>query len=75
MQPDSEPGRPALQPTYADGDQLLAWQLQVARRADELARTKAAGTAFALHCWLLAEIEVMGKAWPRESAELCRIRP
>jgi hypothetical protein len=41
-------------------DALLELQLSVARRADELARTQKPGTSMNLHCWLLAEAEILG---------------
>lgn len=43
-----------------DGDGLLHLQLRVARRADELAATRERGSILNLHCWLLAETEVLG---------------
>ena len=75
MQPHLESEPSTLHPTDAADDQLLAWQLRVSRRADELVRTKAVGTAFASHCWLLAEAEIMGKAWPRDPAAPSSDRP
>jgi hypothetical protein len=39
-------------------DGLLALQSQVARKADELARTQIDGAHLHLHCWLLAEREI-----------------
>jgi hypothetical protein len=41
-------------------DELLALQLAVARKADELARSRSVGPGLNLHCWLLAEAEVLG---------------
>ena len=38
---------------------LLDLQLQVARRADELARTHPGPGSLKLHCWLLAEEELL----------------
>ena len=40
-------------------ESLLTLQLRVARRADELARARVAPTGLNLHCWLLAEREVL----------------
>jgi hypothetical protein len=40
-------------------DSLLTLQLRVARRADELARARAEPAGLNLHCWLLAEREVL----------------
>ncbi|MEO6004851.1 MAG: hypothetical protein ABIZ04_24295 [Opitutus sp.] len=52
------PGEPLRSGDDADG--LLHLQLRVARRADELAATRERGTILNLHCWLLAETEVLG---------------
>lgn len=41
------------------GDGLLTLQLRVARRADELARARVEFGRLNLHCWLLAEREVL----------------
>jgi hypothetical protein len=41
-------------------DPLVDVQLQVARRADELAARPGMGTSLNLHCWLLAEREILG---------------
>ena len=43
-----------------ESDGLLHLQLRVARRADELAATRERGSILNLHCWLLAETEVLG---------------
>jgi hypothetical protein len=40
-------------------DPLLDLELQIARRADELAKERASGLN--LHCWLLAEREICGQ--------------
>lgn len=40
-------------------DALTDLELEVARRADELARVRARTTSLNLHCWLLAEAEVL----------------
>jgi hypothetical protein len=51
---------PAL-PREARADEtLLAWQLAVARKADELVRTGAPVAKLPMYCWLLAEAEVLG---------------
>lgn len=42
------------------GDELFTLQLRVARKADELALTRRAGAGLNLHCWLLAEAELLG---------------
>ena len=42
-------------------DELLELQLRVARRADELATARKTQTALNLHCWLMAETEVLGR--------------
>jgi hypothetical protein len=41
-------------------DPLVDIQLQIARKADELAARPGMGTSFDLHCWLLAEREILG---------------
>lgn len=51
-------------------DYLLALQLRVARRADELAQERQAPPGLNLHCWLLAEREVLSGTltdWVAES--------
>ncbi len=40
-------------------DALTSLELEVARRADELARARPLATSLNLHCWLLAEAEVL----------------
>ncbi len=50
-------------------DVLLTLQLQVARRADELVRTRAEGAGLNLYCWLLAESEVLSGVLPDRTAE------
>jgi hypothetical protein len=40
-------------------DELSQLQLRVARRADELARDGNMGASLGLHCWLLAESELI----------------
>jgi hypothetical protein len=40
-------------------DGLLTLQLRVARRADELTRTRVGTPGLNLHCWLLAEREIL----------------
>jgi hypothetical protein len=42
-----------------EADPLLDLEMRVARRADELARAHAAQTSLNLHCWLVAEAEVL----------------
>jgi hypothetical protein len=44
-----------------ENDELLTLQLRVARRADELAVARKTPTALNLHCWLMAETEVLGR--------------
>ena len=66
----SEPVRnrnpvPVLWPVACASDLLFELQLRVARRADELARRQSAGTSLNLHCWLLAEAEILGLAAPQ----------
>jgi hypothetical protein len=39
---------------------LFALQLAIARKADQLARERCAPAGLNLHCWLLAEAEVLG---------------
>jgi hypothetical protein len=48
-------------PVGAPTDALFELQLNVARRADKLAQTNNARISLNLHCWLLAEAEVLGK--------------
>jgi hypothetical protein len=40
-------------------DRLLELKLRVARRADEIARARRIEQPLNLHCWLLAETEVL----------------
>jgi hypothetical protein len=47
-------------PTGPAPDELFELQLSVARRADKLARTREKGASLNLHCWLIAEMEVLG---------------
>ena len=49
-------------------DALVALQLRVARRADELARLRKTEASLNLHCWLLAEAEVLGGVPDRRPA-------
>lgn len=42
---------------------LTELQMQVARRADELAQQRPRGNSLNLHCWLLAEMEILGQAF------------
>jgi len=70
----ADPGKlvPFLRPMAAAGDALFELQLRIARRADELARRHqagsppaprpASGASLNLHCWLLAEAEILGGA-------------
>jgi hypothetical protein len=46
-------------------DALSQLQLRVARRADELARDSKIATPLNLHCWLMAESELIHGAEPR----------
>lgn len=41
---------------------LFDLQLRVARKADELARNGSNRGGLSLHCWLLAEAEIIGRA-------------
>jgi hypothetical protein len=50
-----------VQPAGLATDALLELQLRVARRADELAQAQQAGTPLNLHCWLVAEAEVLDR--------------
>jgi hypothetical protein len=43
------------------GDAFTQLQLRVARRADELARDTSILTPLNLHCWLMAESELMSR--------------
>lgn len=45
--------------TASPSDLLTDLELQVARRADELARVRPNATTLNLHCWLLAEAEIL----------------
>ena len=47
---------------------LLDLQLRVARRADELARTRESPTLLNLHCWMLAETEIFNVESPLNGA-------
>jgi hypothetical protein len=42
-----------------EADPLLDLEMRVARRADELARANTLSTGLNLHCWLVAEAEVL----------------
>lgn len=61
-------------PATDEPEPLFSLQLQVARKADELARSEQ-GNGMSLHCWLLAEAEilegasVMAANTPSERAE------
>lgn len=41
-------------------DALLALELKIARRADELVRLRGGGSDLNLYCWMLAEAEILG---------------
>lgn len=41
-------------------DSLLELELRIARRADELTRAQGIADSINLHCWLVAEYEVLG---------------
>lgn len=41
-------------------DALFALELDIARKADELARSQGREGDLSLHCWLMAEAEVLG---------------
>jgi hypothetical protein len=45
-------------------DALSQLQLRIARRADELARDSNVSTPMNLHCWLMAESELIGRRRP-----------
>lgn len=47
-------------PVTAD-DTLTELELLVARRADELTRERRTSDSLNLHCWLVAEYEVLGR--------------
>jgi len=47
-------------------DELTALELRVARRADEIAGGAGGAAALKLHCWLLAEQEILRPAAPLE---------
>lgn len=46
-------------PAPSDADELTLLQLRVARRADEIARELPIQTSLNLHCWLIAETEMI----------------
>ena len=48
-------------------DELVQFQLRVARRADELARNSRIVTPLNLHCWLMAELELMDRLGAQET--------
>lgn len=43
-------------------DKLFELQLAIARKADQLTLARASGPGLNLHCWLLAEAELLGGA-------------
>jgi hypothetical protein len=43
-------------------DPLLELELRIARRADELTLAQGIANSLNLHCWLVAEYEVIGPA-------------
>lgn len=47
-------------------DILSQLELQIARRADEIARDRQAESSISLDCWLLAETEVFGEDVSRD---------
>lgn len=49
----------ATSSSVPEADPLLDLEMRVARRADELARSQAMPTGLNLHCWLVAEAEVL----------------
>jgi hypothetical protein len=49
---------PSAEPTP---DPLLRLELDIARRADEIARESRLGSSLNLHCWLVAETEVLAR--------------
>lgn len=51
-------------------DPLVQLQLEVARRADELANHGTTRTSLNLHCWLQAEHEVLGASWSNPPLEV-----
>ena len=50
-------------------DPLFDVELEIARRADALARGARNGSALNLHCWLIAEAEVLGSPPEKISGE------
>lgn len=44
-----------------DLDVLTEVELKIARRADEFARTSPRKSLLNLHCWLMAEAELLGR--------------
>lgn len=46
-------------PSSPEADPLLDLEIRVARRADELAQAHTMRTGLNLHCWLVAEAEVL----------------
>lgn len=42
-------------------DELFELQLRIARRADDLARSRTVRSSLNLECWLLAEQEFLGR--------------
>ncbi len=61
--PVNTPEQPAAESTTTADELLLRWQLDVAVRADELARGAARGKETDLRVWLQAEQEV----WERQT--------
>jgi hypothetical protein len=49
---------------------LTELQIQVARRADELALQRPRGNSLNLHCWLVAEMEILGQAFSSPAPQL-----
>jgi hypothetical protein len=54
------------QDAESPSDALSQLQLRVARRADELVRDSKVSTPLNLHCWLMAESELIDGAEPGE---------
>jgi len=51
----------AIEPLGPATNALFELQLRVARRADELAQADGSKTLLNLHCWLVAEAEILNK--------------
>ncbi|HWA10299.1 MAG TPA: hypothetical protein VG838_12670 [Opitutaceae bacterium] len=60
---------PALPPSATEAEILFELELNVARKADEIARSRRFRTGLNLHCWLLAEREVFGTLIAEEAAQ------